>query len=215
MKELITPEMLREYAAMLRRCIDENQHIENKTVSLIHKLLSDLDQQNLEELGHQMHKYIEESDKMYMIMASCACEFEEQASCFEEAAPPLFDFISNIDIKTWWDQAYPIIEQIATVTEAITGVAAVTVAPLTFVKWIRNKLQEKKKNNEYIWIKLILNEDEWSTSALSQKIELSESEAKRILKGFGYMWDAKKKLYIATENTHKLRSIKINSKMLY
>ena len=127
----------------------------------------------------------------------------------------MFDFISTTDIKAWWEQAYPIIEQIATVTGAITGVAAITATPLAFIKWIRNKLQEKQEKNEYKWIKLILNEDEWNVSVLSQKLELSENETKKILKGFGYMWNAKKMLYIATENTHKLRNIKVDRRTLY
>lgn len=215
MKNSESPEVLREYATILRRCADENRGIESKTVHLINDILDDLEVYSIDELANQMHRYIKESQNMYMVMEKSASELEARAKCLEEAAPPLFDFISTIDIKAWWEQAYPIIEQIATVTGAITGVAAITATPLAFIKWIRNKLQEKQEKNEYKWIKLILNEDEWNVSVLSQKLELSENETKKILKGFGYMWNAKKMLYIATENTHKLRNIRVDSRTLY
>lgn len=215
MKNSESPEVLREYAMILRRCADENRGIESKTVHLINDILDDLEVYSIDKLANQMHRYIKESQNMYMVMEKSASELEARAKCLEEAAPPLFDFISTIDIKAWWEQAYPIIEQIATVTGAITGVAAITATPLAFIKWIRNKLQEKQEKNEYKWIKLILNEDEWNVSVLSQKLELSENETKKILKGFGYMWNAKKMLYIATENTHKLRNIRVDSGTLY
>ena len=215
MKNSESPEVLREYASILRRCADENRVIESKTTHLINDILGDLDVYSIDELANQMHRYIKELQHMYMVMEKSASELEAKAKCLEEDVPPLFDFISTTDIKAWWEQAYPIIEQIATVTGAITGVAAITATPLAFIKWILNKLQEKQEKNEYKWIKLILNEDEWNVSVLSQKLELSENETKKILKGFGYMWNAKKMLYIATENTHKLRNIKVDRRTLY
>lgn len=118
-----------------------------------------------------------------------------------------FENIRNFDICAWWVQAYPIIEQIAAVTGAITGVAAITSASLAFTKWMRNKLQEKENEDEYTWVKFILSKEEWSVSALSGKLDLSEDEAKRMLKGFGYKWNPQKMLYESTENTQKLRNI--------
>lgn len=115
-----------------------------------------------------------------------------------------------LDIQYWWTQAYPIIDQIATVTGAITGMAAVATAPIVFIDWLHNKLRQKQEVNELFWIKLILSEEEWNPSILAQELDLSEDEAKRILKGFGYTWDPKKMLYVSTDATKKLRSIRNN-----
>lgn len=204
MEKSVNPEMLRKYATILRICADKNRNIENEITCLINDISNDLDVYTTNQLTYQMHKYIEESQKMFEAMEKNASKLETDAELLECLCPPLLDVIPTIDIKAWWEQAYPIIEQIATVTGAITGVATITAVPLAFIKWIRNKFQGK---NEYKWIKLILSEDEWNVSILSQKLELSKSETKKVLKGFGYVWDAKKMLYIATENTHMLRNI--------
>ena len=89
---------------ILRRCADENRGIESKTVHLINDILDDLEVYSIDKLANQMHRYIKESQNMYMVMEKSASELEARAKCLEEAAPPLFDFISTIDIKAWWEQ---------------------------------------------------------------------------------------------------------------
>jgi len=125
--------------------------------------------------------------------------------------------LGDIDIADGWANAYPVIEQIANVTTALIGVATVTSAPFLFVKWIRSKNINKEKdkynpwergNKEYAWVYNILRNDNWNVSLLSQELSISEEETKKLLKGFGYVWDSHKMLYIATENTEKLRNIK-------
>ena len=165
-----------------------------------------------EELVNLIEKNIYEMRDTCQKIQECEHEMLRMAERMQCLSPPLIDFISSIDIKEWWAQAYPIIEQIATVTGAITGVATIAVTPAAFVKWVRNKLQAQKKNKEYNWIQYILSKDEWNISILCQKLELTDTEAKKLLKGFGYVWDAKKMLYIATENTHKLRDIEIDNR---
>lgn len=115
-----------------------------------------------------------------------------------------------LDIQCWWAQAYPIIEQCATITGAITGIAAVTTAPIVFIDWLHNKLRKKQEMNELFGIKLILNREEWNPSILAQELDLSEDEAKRILKGFGYIWNPIKMLYTSTDATKKLQNIRNN-----
>jgi len=109
------------------------------------------------------------------------------------------------DIADWWARAYPIIAQIADVTGAVTGVAALAAAPFAFVKWVRGKLKSKSANEEHKWIKNILREDTWNAAVLAAKISFPEEQAKHLLKGLGYVWDAHSMLYTATDNTIKLR----------
>ena len=107
-------------------------------------------------------------------------------------------------IEPWWTQALPIIEQIASVTGAIIGTSSIT-------SWILHKLSKSKMGKELAWVKIILTEEEWSPSILAQLLGLQEDEAKMILKGFGYIWNPKKMLYVSTDATDKLRSIRISS----
>jgi len=112
--------------------------------------------------------------------------------------------MSEVDIADWWAKAYPIIEQIANVTGAATGIAAIISAPFVFIKWIRNKSKSTKANEEYEWIQGIIHNDSWNISILSEKLSIPEDQTKNLLKGLGYIWDPHKLLYTATEYTKKL-----------
>ena len=111
----------------------------------------------------------------------------------------------GIDITNWWANVYPIIVQIANVSAAINGIALVSSVPYLFVKWIRSKNKDK---DDYTWVHSILCEDSWSVSLLSNNLSISEEEAKKLLKGFGYVWNSHNMLYVATENTKKLRCVR-------
>lgn len=132
---------------------------------------------------------------------------------YEKTSPFFLDLLNNIDINEWWNQAYPIIEQIATVTGAMTGVATIIATPVAFIKWVRSKFQQKEEKAEYSWVKYILNEDEWHVDDLANKLCLSHDEAKSILKGFGYVYNRKDMLYKMSEYTLKLRNIKSLKKL--
>lgn len=54
----------------------------------------------------------------------------------------------------------------------------------------------------------VLEKDSWNISMLSELLSISEDEAKKLLKGFGYIWDSHKMLFVASKNTEKLRNIK-------
>jgi len=114
-----------------------------------------------------------------------------------------------IDIADWWATALPVIEQIATVTGALTGVAAMVSAPFVFIKWVRSKLNKRKRSmkTELEWVSLILAKSEWNVSQLSQELSMAKGDVKRLLNGFGYKWDPKKMLYVASRTTEKLREI--------
>jgi len=116
--------------------------------------------------------------------------------------------MGEVDIADWWAKAYPIIEQIANTTGTITGIATIISTPFAFVKWIRSKNNSVKANEEYTWIQSILHNDSWNISVLSEKLSMPEDQVKNLLKGFGYIWDSHKMLYIATKYTKKLRNQK-------
>lgn len=201
----INPFVYQECADIVRCCADEYRDIKNK-LNKISSLLTDMNYSANDTLLCKIERDSIELHKMLDSMHDYENELRRAADALISCP---MDFHLAFDIKSWWEHAYPVIAQIATVTGAITGVAAITVTPITFIKWIRSKLQEKQIKEEYEWIKLILNEDKWSICFLSQKLDLTDDETKRILKGFGYKWDAKKMLYIATEYTFELRKIKV------
>jgi len=218
MKNEIDVNALRGYVDTFKQYSQEYMSICDRIEQMLYftkQIADSLDRQYFYEVINQMQGDIEKIHNTQQTLEGYANTIEEIARSYEEAAPPFIDFIVNIDIKAWWEQAYPIIEQIATATGAITGVATIAATPLAFIKWIRSKLQSAQKNEEYKWIKFILNREEWNVSILSQQLELTEIEVKKILKGFGYVWDAKKMLYVATDNTHKLRDIKLNNRTFY
>ncbi|MCL2853091.1 MAG: hypothetical protein FWE20_08685 [Defluviitaleaceae bacterium] len=107
-----------------------------------------------------------------------------------------FDSI-EIDIAGWWAQAYPIIEQIANVLGVTGGV-------FVFVGWVRKVIQAKSKYAEYEILQEILHKDEWNISDLAKELSISNEQAKNLLKGFGFIWDSRKMLYVCSKNTIQL-----------
>lgn len=214
MTDSLSPEELRECANNIRRLGCEVRNIEKEILNIWHEIDSCSQYINVEKFVIRLQNYLKETHDMCEAIDEYANEIKGVSlywgsSCYQYCLP-FFDFIVSFDIGAWWEQAYPVIAQIATVTGAVTGTAAITTAPFVFIKWVRSKLQEKREKDEYAWIRLILDEEEWSISLLSQKIDLSESEVKRILKGFGYKWNSQKMLYVSTESTQKLRNIDIH-----
>lgn len=129
---------------------------------------------------------------------------------YKETKPEqeIFYFIENsIDIAYWWAEAYPIIEQTANATTAAIGVATIIGASFAFVKWVRNSIIPNRKD-EYIWVQNVISKDEWNVAMLSDHLSIPIDQAKLLLKGFGYVWDAQRMLYIKTEITDKLRKLK-------
>ncbi len=210
MSDTMQLDELQEYANRIRQLEYEIKHIEENIKYLSHSMPTYLNGLEIKTFLYQMDRYIEETHIVCATMNEFADSVEQISTILKCAAPPFFavDFIDSIDIGAWWEQARPVIEQIAMVTGAVTGVAAITTAPLAFIKWIRSKLNEQKERNEFAWIKFIIAKDEWNTSILAQELGLSEEETKRILKGFGYMWNSQKMLYVSSENTQRLRDIK-------
>lgn len=207
MTQTDTPALLREYAATLRNLAAENEAMEQRMLHVTNEMQRELIRDANNHLSVYIDQYINESRILRHIIEDYSNELEKKAHAYEATCLPFFP-ISPADIQLWWKEAYPVIEQIATVAGAITGVAAIAVTPISFIKWVRNKLQRKREKSELTWIKTILEKDEWNISMLSQKLDITDDEAKKILKGFGYEWDAKKMLYVATDNTQKLRNIK-------
>ncbi len=214
---------LKVYIQILSHCCREYQNIENTMSQLIYFINTRERQYRFSEDELQSFKFLE------AIISANKVEIQNTYRFFEEdkqkveqeinakincdCASPLLDILTNFDIKEWWEQAYPIIEHISTITGAITGVAAITTAPIAFINWMRSRLQKNRNKSEYEWIKSILEKDEWNVSILAEKLYLSEGDTEQLLKGFGYIWDANQMMYVATESTYKLRAIKRTKKL--
>lgn len=165
---------------------------------------------------------LQQHEQVYTAMLGIKDDYYETIKSIEsiqntylETAPPpsLLDYLTNVNIKEWWECAYPIIEQIATVTDALTGLAVIAAAPISLIKWIRQKLQMNHPQKEYDWICIILKEDKWNPTVLSERLGISLDDAKGILKSFGYSWNPKEMLYVATDSTIALRNTKASRKL--
>lgn len=111
------------------------------------------------------------------------------------------------DIVGWWASAYPILEVIATTTGAITGAVATVGAPFVFIKWLRNVLRNKKNQEEYDLLQLILKQNTWHPLQLSLLLSLPIEQAKNLLRGFGFIWNSRKSCYEASDQTKELRKL--------
>lgn len=213
MADLLSLDKMRRYADNIRKLESNIRAIEQEircSLDEIDSCSQSVDATDTEEFLYKIHNYLRETYEICEAAEKFAKKLQDTSEVLSCTSPPFFDFIVNFDICAWWNQAYPIITQIATVTGAVTGTVGIATASRNFIKWVRSKLQENRNIDEYAWIRLILSEEEWSTSVLSIKLDLSKDEAKRILKGFGYKWNSSKMLYVSTEDTQKLRNIDIH-----
>lgn len=209
------------YFQLFSRCCREYHNIENTMFQLIDFINNTREQpyqfneeelQLIEALEERISANKAEIQNTYRHLEEYKQKVEQINDELTCTSPPL-DIFTSFDIKEWWEQAYPIIEHISTITGAITGVAAITTAPIAFINWMRSRLQKNRNKSEHDWIKSILEKDEWNVSLLAEKLKLSEGDTKQLLKGFGYIWDANQMMYVATESTCKLRAIKHTKKL--
>ncbi len=91
-----------------------------------------------------------------------------------------------------WQTIYPFLDQIGTVL-GITGSA------IGFGLWIKNKFSHKYTPSSFI--EKIMNKELWNVHELSLKLNISDDDAKKLLKGFGYKWDKRLSLYVKTDKT--------------
>jgi len=206
MATLITdiPTECRQLSKELKTCADGFSGLQEQVAMIASKIRRDWPDSDLAEaLTFELQNEMQRN-RMQSLCCFYADRLEKTAESYEQKC----DVSIMTSVADWWNIAYPIIEQIANVTGAITGVVAVTSAPFLFAKWIREKIRNKSSDgHEHEWVQRILREDAWNASSLSDLLSITESEAKNMLKGFGYAWDSKKMQYLATENTEKLRNI--------
>jgi len=120
--------------------------------------------------------------------------------------------IEGFDIVYWWANVYPIIEQISNVTGAIIGTSAIGTAAYHFVKWFRNKVQGLGGRDESAFIKEILSKNNWRTSDLAEKLNVSKEDAKKMLQGFGFKWNPIKQKYVESDLTDKMRKERLKKR---
>jgi len=112
---------------------------------------------------------------------------------------------NTIDIAAWWALAYPILEQIAAVTGALSGVAVIGSAPFVFIKWLRKKCHASNSINERQVVRTILSKDRWNLSELSEQISFTKEETRSLLKGFGYVWNPQGMLYVSIKQSSNIQ----------
>jgi len=160
---------------------------------------------NIIEVSHT-YSVKKHSDTLYSVVQ----ETEEDSGIHHKQLHDIANLyfrMLEIDMTSWWVQAYPIVEHIAIITGAVVGTATITYAPFKFVKWVRDKARPKN-GCEYQWIQDVISKESWNISELSEKLSIPKEQTKELLKGFGYVWDSRKMLYVETKGTRELREIK-------
>lgn len=78
----------------------------------------------------------------------------------------------------------------------VLGIAG---SAIGFGLWIKNKFSHKYTPSSFI--EKIMNKELWNVHELSLKLNISDDDAKKLLKGFGYKWDKRFSLYVKTDKT--------------
>lgn len=131
----------------------------------------------------------------------------------------VFDFIKTHDIKNetvnitvgypWaggpgfitlvemWDNAYPILEQIAVLLTL--GVATKDV-----IKWFCH-IFKKREQAPQVCFDIIFSRKQWNHFELAGLLDVPEEKAKELLKLFGYQYDRVQMQYIQGEQTSEIK----------
>lgn len=109
----------------------------------------------------------------------------------------LLDFVDNstIGFSELWCHIYPYLDCVGT----IFGVVGGTVG---FGKWLKSKFEHKQSPCELL--SFVTDSNTWSSLELASDLNITQEEAKNILKGFGYEWNKSEKLYYRTDRTYAI-----------
>lgn len=91
-----------------------------------------------------------------------------------------------------WQSVYPYLDQIGTAL----GIIGTTVS---FGVWIKNKFGYYYEPKQFV--EKITDKEFWNAHELALKLNITNEEAKNLLKGFGYKWDNHFSLYYKTDKT--------------
>jgi|GEM_PF-2841318 len=91
-----------------------------------------------------------------------------------------------------WNSFYPYLDQINTIL-------GITVPMLGFGMWVNKKFSKKYTPKQFT--EKITDKELWNYHELALKLDISDDEAKKLLKGFGYKWNRNFSLYCKTDKT--------------
>jgi hypothetical protein len=101
------------------------------------------------------------------------------------------------DIYDMWMQIYPIIDQIGTMLGLFLG-------GKEFFKWIKSIFKKKPLPPQTVF-DLLLSRDQWNHTELSDELDISVEDVKKLLQIAEFKWDKNKMLYVFSGDSEKIR----------
>lgn len=102
-----------------------------------------------------------------------------------------------ITLLEMWDNAYPVLEQIAVLLTL--GIAAKDV-----IKWFCH-IFKKREQTPQVCFDIIFSRNQWNHFELAGLLDVPEEKAKELLKLFGYQYDRVQMQYIQGEQTLEIK----------
>jgi len=112
---------------------------------------------------------------------------ENRASVANQKIVIIDTMHGNINLWDMWQTVYPYLDQLGT----ILGIAG---SAIGLGIWIKKKFSQSYSPSKFV--ALITNKELWNAYELALILDISDVEAKSLLKGFGYKWDRKFSLYV-------------------
>lgn len=104
-------------------------------------------------------------------------------------------FSSTFKFSELWETIYPYLDYIGTILGVIGGT-------IGFGKWLKGKFEHNHSPLELV--SFVTDSSTWSSSKLASQLNITQEEAKNILKGFGYEWNRSDKVYSRTDRTYAI-----------
>lgn len=134
-----------------------------------------------------------DGDKQETIMLDNSKTAEENAIKSGDIIQLLISTPSGgFDFTQLWQEIYPYLDQLGTIIE-ITG------AVIGVGTWIKNRFGHGCTPRQFTGI--ITDKEFWNPHELALSLDITDDEAKNLLKGFGYKWDKHFSLFCKTNQT--------------
>lgn len=160
----------------------------------------------LKELKSPIGCEVRIKDVLSSVSTYIGTGFEEDMTQYTEKEVPItyhepivIDFGSSsttvVNFTALWENIYPYLDYIGTLLGVVGGT-------IGFGRWLKRKFEHKHPPKELF--SFVINSGTWSSLELASKLNITQEEAKNILKGFGYEWDKTARLYKRTDRTYAI-----------